>query len=84
MNGIQDDLKAQRDLSPPSFARAATRFSVGMALMLLGVAAIVGGFILHFAEKAKVLELLPFPYAGQLIILIGVSVIVVAITVAGG
>lgn len=42
--------------------------SLGMALLLIGVAVIVGGFILVFALKAKQLEL--FPYAEEIVVII--------------
>jgi hypothetical protein len=52
-----------------------------MALMLIGVAAMVGGIILHFWIKAKRPEL--FPYAGRLTLLVGVGFIIVAAVLAG-
>ena len=52
-----------------------------MLLMGLGIAAIVGGIVLHFAEKADRLVL--FPFAGRLIILVGIALSGVGIAVAG-
>jgi hypothetical protein len=79
VNDFSDDLDS--DPSARSFARSTVRIVGGIVLMLIGVAAIVGGFIMHFAEKAGRFEL--FPYAGRLTIVAGIGVIIVAITLAG-
>ncbi len=79
MKDFSDDLDA--DPLARSFARTTVRIVAGIVLMLIGVAMIVGGLIMHFAEKAKRFEL--FPYAGRLTIVVGIGAIVVAITVAG-
>jgi hypothetical protein len=50
-------------------------------MLLIGVAAIVGGLILHFAEKAERFVL--FPYAGRLTILIGLGVVTCGFVLTG-
>ncbi len=79
MNGFSDDL----DANPlaRSLARTTVRIVGGIVLMLIGVAMIVGGLIMHFAEKANRFVL--FPYAGRLTIVAGIGVSIVAIAMAG-
>jgi hypothetical protein len=81
VNDFPDDVDA--DPSAHSFARATARIVGGIALMLIGGAMIVGGLILHFAEKAGRFELFPVPIAGRLTIVAGVGVFGVAIAMAG-
>jgi hypothetical protein len=81
MHNFPDDLKAQNDRPATSSGGRAASFAMGMALMLAGVAAIVGGITVHFAVKAERLGL--FPFAGRLIMLMGVAVVVAAVALAG-
>jgi hypothetical protein len=62
-------------------ARAAAGLVARMTLLLIGVAAMVGGIILHFWVKAKHPEL--FPYTGRHILLAGMTFIIVAAALAG-
>jgi hypothetical protein len=71
----------QTDPPAPAFARSAAAFIGGLAMMLLGVAAVVGGLILHFAEKAE--RFVVFPYAGRLTVVVGIAVIFIGIVLAG-
>jgi hypothetical protein len=73
MNDALGNPKEQAHSDAPLFGRTAAASIGGMAMMLLGVVAIVGGLILHFAEKAERFVL--FPYAGRFTILIGIAVI---------
>jgi hypothetical protein len=57
------------------------RFVGGMILLLTGVGLIVGGIILHFAEKAG--HLFGFPFVGRLTILFGIGLSCGAIALAG-
>jgi hypothetical protein len=58
-----------------------SRFLLGVALLPVGVAAIVGGAILHFAVKAGKVEL--FPYAGRFVILLGFVAAIIGVALAG-
>src|SRR4051794_4748052 len=79
VNDFPDDLDT--DPSARSFAGTKARIVGGVVLMLIGVATIVGGIIMHFAEKAGRFEL--FPFAGRLTIVAGIGVICIAIAMAG-
>jgi hypothetical protein len=57
------------------------RFMLGVALMPLGVAAIVGGAILHFAIQAEKVNL--FRHAGRFVILLGFVAAILGIVLAG-
>ena len=81
MNDAPGNPKEQADSHSQSFARVAAGSIGGMAMMLIGVAAIVGGLVLHFAEKAERFVL--FPYAGRSIILIGIGAIIGGIVLMG-
>jgi len=85
MNDLTDDWEDQDDPTTPSSKRNVTSFVMGLVMMLFGVAAIVGGIILFFAVKAKVLDL--FPFAERLVLLfgvgLGVGLIAMGILLAG-
>jgi hypothetical protein len=81
MTDAPADPREQVDSHSPSFARIAAASIGGMGMMLIGVAAIVGGLILHFAEKAERFVL--FPYAGRFIILIGIGAVIGGIVLMG-
>jgi hypothetical protein len=53
----------------------------GIILMPVGIAIMVVGIITHFAQKAGRVTL--FPYAGRLVILAGMGVIIAAVAMAG-
>jgi peptidoglycan/LPS O-acetylase OafA/YrhL len=81
MNDAPGNPKEQADTHAPSFARIVAVSIGGMVMMLIGVAAIVGGLILHFAEKAERFVL--FPYTGRFTILIGIGVITCGFVLTG-
>ena len=81
MNLEPDPQNTGTGSASPSLGRTAAWNVAGMFLLLLGVAAIVGGIVLHFAEKADRFVL--FPFAGRLIILAGIALSGVAMVVAG-
>jgi hypothetical protein len=81
MNDFPDGSDEQGDAPALPFARTRATMVVGMALMLLGMGAIVGGIIIHFAVKAERLNL--FPYAGRLVVLIGMGLTIVAFVFVG-
>jgi hypothetical protein len=80
MDNLPDNLGNHHDSEAPSVASAA-RFVGGIVLMLVGVATMVGGIILHFAVKAERVDL--FPYAGRFVILLGLVIAIVAMVMAG-
>jgi hypothetical protein len=47
----------------------------GLASMLAGFGILSGGLILHFAEKADKVTILPMPIAGRLAAVIGLSIV---------
>jgi hypothetical protein len=79
MNEFPDEQEAEIPVivTPNSVARIVG----GTILMLTGVGLIVGGIILHFAQKAGHIFL--FPFAGRLMILFGIGVSIWAIVLAG-
>jgi hypothetical protein len=80
MDELPDTQGTHRDPEAPSVASAA-RIVAGLVVMLVGMATMVGGIILHFAVKAERVAL--FPYAGRFVILIGLVVAIGGITLAG-
>lgn len=73
------DLRFDRE--PESPARAAARSASGVTLMVVGMAAIVGGVILHFAIKADRVAI--WPYTGRLVMLLGVGGLLGGVALAG-
>jgi hypothetical protein len=76
------------DVLPPQDGHVASRapaalvlFVLGVALMPVGIAAMVGGAILHFAVKAGKVDL--FPYAGRFVILLGFVAAIMGVAIAG-
>jgi hypothetical protein len=47
----------------------------GLAVMFVGFGILLGGLVLHFAEKADKVAILPVPIAGRLTAVIGLSVV---------
>jgi len=76
MNDFSDKLEWQEDLAKPSF----TRTAASLVLMLIGVGAFIGTWILFFYMKAFHVE--PFPSAWKLIVLVGMCVSFLAIITA--
>src|SRR5215469_9832781 len=75
--GMRDDLDdfgAQKGPVASPITASAVRFALGVVLMPLGIVAIVGGAVLHFAIKAGKVEL--FRYAGRFTIVLGLAVTV--------
>jgi hypothetical protein len=81
VNHLPEDMGATFEPSAPSVAGTVVRAGGGMVLMLIGVTAVVGGIILHFAEKAE--RFVVFPFAGRLLILVGIGVSCIAMAVSG-
>jgi hypothetical protein len=79
VNNFPDNL--DDDLSVRAAAKTTIRIVGGGVLMLLGVATIVGGIIMHFAEKAERFVL--FPFAGRLTIVVGLGISIAAVALAG-
>jgi hypothetical protein len=81
MKDTSGNPKEPTDSHAPTFAQFAATSIGGMAIMLIGVAAIVGGLILHFAQKAGRIVL--FPFAGRLTIVVGIGVAIGGIVLMG-
>jgi hypothetical protein len=60
-----------------------TRLVGGLASMLAGFGILLGGLILHFAEKAGKVTILPVPIAGRLTAVIGLGIVGVGAWLAG-
>ncbi len=77
---VADDPEVQGNPAKPP-ARSAAVVVLGVALMAVGAATMVGGAVLHFAVKAGRVDL--FPYAGRLVILAGLGAAIVGVALAG-
>ena len=60
---------------PRAPAGGMIRLIGGLASMLAGFGILLGGLILHFAEKAGKVTILPMPIAGRLTAVIGLSIV---------
>ena len=60
---------------PRAPAGSVIRLIGGLASMLAGFGILLGGLILHFAEKADKVAILPMPIAGRLTAVIGLSIV---------
>jgi hypothetical protein len=56
-------------------AGSVIRLIGGLASMLAGFGILLGGLILHFAEKADKVTILPIPIAGRLTAVIGLGIV---------
>jgi hypothetical protein len=81
MGNDPDDLRAQEGRVASPATASLLRFMLGIALMLVGMVAIVGGAVLHFAIKAGKVDL--FPYAGRFVILLGFVAAIGGIVLGG-
>jgi hypothetical protein len=61
--------------------RESARLFVGLVLMPIGVAIVLGGFVLYFGNKSG--QLLTFPFAGGLTIIVGLGVMGAGVPLAG-
>jgi hypothetical protein len=71
MRDDPEDLSPQDGRVASPAPASLVRFVFGVALMPIGIVAIVGGAVLHFAVKAGKVEL--FPHAGRFVILLGLG-----------
>src|SRR5262245_25137644 len=55
----------------------------GLATMLAGFGTLLGGLILHFAETADRVTILPLPIAGRLTAVIGLTIVAAGAWLAG-
>jgi hypothetical protein len=60
---------------PRAPAGSVTRLIGGLASMLVGFLILLGGLILHFAEKAEQVTILPIPIAGRVTACIGLGIV---------
>src|SRR5262249_9148668 len=60
---------------PRAPADSLLRLIGGLGSMLAGFGILLGGLILHFAEKADKVTILPMPIAGRLTAVIGLSIV---------
>jgi hypothetical protein len=81
MSADPDDLRAQDGRVAPPATASLVRFVLGVVLMPVGIVAIVGGAVLHFAIKAGKVDL--FPYAGRFVIVLGLVVTILGTVLAG-
>ena len=64
-------------------AASLKRLIGGLALMLAGFAIMLGGLILHFAEKAGRVTIVPVPIAGRLTAVVGLTIASLGAWLAG-
>jgi hypothetical protein len=64
-----------------SIVRDSARLVLGLVLMVLGVAAVLGGVVLYFGNKSG--RLVTFPFAGGFTILVGLGVMAVGVAWSG-
>jgi len=69
------------DPSPPSRGTPAIRLVGGISSMLAGSLVLLGGIILHFGEESG--RLVIFPFAGRLMILVGIAILAIGAAFAG-
>jgi len=71
-----DDPISDEARSLPRYpAGSMKRLIGGLASMLAGFGILLGGLILHFAEKADKVTILPMPIAGRLTAVIGLTIV---------
>jgi hypothetical protein len=80
-DGIDSELAPAGERSSP--VADASRLTACILGMLVGGAMLLGGLILHFAEKAGKVQLIGFPIAGRLTAVLGLAVFGAAATFAG-
>jgi hypothetical protein len=61
----------------------ALKITSGIVAILAGFGVALGGLILHFAEKAERVAILPVPILGRLTILVGIGAVCVGAWLAG-
>src|SRR3954447_24255588 len=67
--------------SPDSGGYSGTRLIVGIVAMLFGSVFLLGGFVLWVGEKAD--RLVIFPWAGRLMVLVGIAGLAIGAAFAG-
>ena len=68
---------------PRAPADSLLRLFGGLASMLAGFGILLGGLILHFAEKADKVTILPMPIAGRLTAVVGLTIVGLGAWLAG-
>jgi len=74
-HGFDEPISDETRPVPGSPAKSVSRLIGGLAAMLAGFGILLGGLILHFAEKADRVTILPVPIVGRLTAVIGLGIV---------
>jgi hypothetical protein len=72
---FDEPISGKASFVPRAPAGSMTRLIGGLASMFAGFGILLGGLILHFAEKADKVTILPIPIAGRLTAVVGLGIV---------